>query len=150
MSIISFDSLVALDRWRIPIWISFRNQLITVPSTMKWNLWINRQVNLIFVIVTRAISMSTSNSSSLDIIKTLQTAACATTKRMKDKETLQSSTLICQLAYAIQYHINNFLSDGVVTASIIIGGVLFASDQLLGMKQLAIGASAHFINDSWF
>lgn len=40
-------------------------------------------------------------------------------------------------------HIDDFFS--VVFASIIVGSILFASDQLLGMKELAAAPRTHLI-----
>merc|ERR1740130_1721509 len=50
---------------------------------------------------------------------------------------------------AVEDQIDNFLSNGVVSASKVIGGIFFASDQLLWMEQLTVGAGARFINHSW-
>jgi hypothetical protein len=44
------------------------------------------------------------------------------------------------------YH--NLLSDGVVTTSVVVSGILLASNELLRMEQLSVGTSPHFINDS--
>ena len=37
-----------------------------------------------------------------------------------------------------------------LTPGIVVGSILLASHQLLGMEQLAVDTSPHFINDSWF
>ena len=50
-----------------------------------------------------------------------------------------------QFADSVQHDVDEFLPDGVVTASVIVGRILFASDQLLGVKQLAVGPSTHLI-----
>ncbi len=39
------------------------------------------------------------------------------------------------------------LTNGVVAASVVVGSVLLASDQLLRVEQLSVGAGAHLIND---
>lgn len=62
---------------------------------------------------------------------------------MEHQEALQSGALIGQFANAVQYHVDDFLPDGVMAASVVIGGVLFAGDQLFGMKQLAVSTSAN-------
>ena len=38
------------------------------------------------------------------------------------------------------------LADGVVAAGVVVGGVLLARDQLLGVEQLAVGAHSHFVH----
>ena len=64
---------------------------------------------------------------------------------MKDEESLETSALISQLPDAVQDQVNNLLSDGVVTTGVVVGGILLASDELLGVEQLAVGASADLI-----
>lgn len=68
---------------------------------------------------------------------------------MEDQKTLQAGTLVGQLPDAIQYQVNDLLADGIVTTGIIVGCILFAGNQLLWMKQLAIGSSADLIDDRW-
>ena len=46
---------------------------------------------------------------------------------------------------AIEDEINDLLADGVVAPGIVVGSVLLASHQLLGVEQLAIGASADLV-----
>ena len=69
---------------------------------------------------------------------------------MEDEESLESSTLVRKLADAIQHKVDNFLSNGVMTASIVVGSILFASDELFRVEQLPVSASANLINYSWF
>ena len=73
-----------------------------------------------------------------------------TTKAVEDQESLQTTALVRKFANAVQNDINNLLSDGVVTTSIVVGGILFSGDQLLWVEQLTVGASAYFVNDGWF
>lgn len=56
------------------------------------------------------------------------------TERVEDQETLKTSTLVCQLANSIQYEINNFLSDRIVTTGIVICCVFLAGDQLFWVE----------------
>ena len=42
-------------------------------------------------------------------------------------------------------YLDLLLPDGVVTSSIVVGGVLLAGDQLLGVEQLPIGSSPNLI-----
>lgn len=69
---------------------------------------------------------------------------------MKDKESLKTGALVRQFTDAIQNQINDFLSDGVVTTSIVVGSIFLSGDQLLRMEQRAVGTSADLINDSGF
>ena len=38
--------------------------------------------------------------------------------------------------------VDNLLADGVVTPGVVVGRVLLARDELLGVEQLPVGASA--------
>jgi hypothetical protein len=69
---------------------------------------------------------------------------------VEDQEALETSALISQLADAVKYKVDDFLANGVVTTSVVVGGIFLASDQLFGVEQLAVGTSADFIDDSWF
>ena len=69
----------------------------------------------------------------------------ATTEGVEDQETLKTSALISQLPDPVQDQVNDFLSNGVVTTGIVVGGIFLASDQLLGVEQLAVGASTDLI-----
>ena len=64
---------------------------------------------------------------------------------MEDEETLETSALVSQLTDAVKYQINDLFANGVVTAGVVVGCILLASDELLRMEQLAVRASAHLI-----
>jgi hypothetical protein len=64
---------------------------------------------------------------------------------VEDEEALQTGALVSQLADSVQDQVDDFLADGVVAASVVVGGVLLARDQLLGVEQLAVGAGADLI-----
>ena len=64
---------------------------------------------------------------------------------MEDEEALQTAALVGQLAHSVHEQINDLLADGVVTTSVVVGGVLLAADQLLGVKQLPVRPLADFI-----
>ena len=71
--------------------------------------------------------------------------ASASTKGVEDQESLETSALIGKLTDPIEDKINDLLSDGVVTTSIVVGSILLASDKLLRVEQLAVGTSANLI-----
>ena len=50
-----------------------------------------------------------------------------------------------QLANPVQDKVNDFLANGVMTTSIVVSSIFFASDQLLRMKELAVCTSADLI-----
>ena len=71
--------------------------------------------------------------------------AGATTKAVEDEEALQTSALVSQLTDAVQDQVNDLLADGVVATGVVVRSILLASDQLLGVEELAVGASTHLI-----
>ena len=64
---------------------------------------------------------------------------------MEDEESLEACALISKLTDPVKYKVDNLLSDGVVTASVIVGGIFFAGDKLLWVEQLAVCASAYLV-----
>jgi len=72
--------------------------------------------------------------------------AGAATERVEDKESLETGALVSQLADAVQDQVDDFLADGVVATGVVVGGVLLASDQLLGVEQLTVCSGADLID----
>ena len=79
-----------------------------------------------------------------------ESRSSSSTERVENEKSLKSSTVISQLAYTVKNQINDFLSNGVMTTSIIVGSIFLSSDQLFRMKQLAVSSSSDFINDGGF
>ena len=67
---------------------------------------------------------------------------------MENDETLHTTAIFHQFANFVACIINHFLSNSVVTSSIVVGSILLASDQLLRVEKLSVGSSADFIDDS--
>merc|ERR1711997_1102272 len=67
---------------------------------------------------------------------------------MEDQETLKTRTLVSQLSDSIEYKINDFLADGVMTSCIVIGSIFFSSYQLFWVEELAVGSSSYLIHNS--
>ncbi len=61
---------------------------------------------------------------------------------------MQARALVSKLADTVQNQIHNFLSNSVMSTSVVVGGILLSRDELLGMEKLAIGSSPDFINYS--
>ena len=74
-----------------------------------------------------------------------ESRSSATTKGVEEKEALKSSALVCQLTDSVQDQVDDFLANSVVASSVVVGSILLARDQLLGMEELAVGASADLI-----
>ena len=69
----------------------------------------------------------------------------ATSEGVEEKEALKSSALVRQLTDSVQDQVNNFLANCVVASCVVVGSIFLASDQLLRMEELAVGASADLI-----
>lgn len=69
-------------------------------------------------------------------------------KRVEDKETLESSALIGQFSNSIQNQINDFFSDCVVSTGIVVGRVFLSRDQLFRMVKLSVVSTSDLICNS--
>lgn len=69
----------------------------------------------------------------------------ASAERVEHQETLQPGALVRQFPYPVQHDIHNLLADRVVATGVVVGRVLFAGDQLFGVKQLSVRAGTHFV-----
>ena len=67
---------------------------------------------------------------------------------MEKKKSLKTSTLVSQLPDSVQNQIHDLLANGVVAPGVVVGGVLLAIDQLLGMVKLTVGSDSGLVNDS--
>ena len=74
--------------------------------------------------------------------------ASAAPNSIEHQEALEPSAVVCQLANAVKSKVDDLLADGVVTASEVVGSILLAGDELLGMEQLAVGTSPHLVHHS--
>jgi len=79
-----------------------------------------------------------------------KTGTGTTTEGVEDQETLKTGTLISQFSDSVEDKVDNFLTNGVVTSGVVIGGIFFTGDQLFWMEELTVSTSSDFINDSWF
>jgi len=73
-----------------------------------------------------------------------------TTEGVENQETLKTGTLIGKLSDSVEDKVDDFFTDGVVTTGVVVGGILFAGDQLFGVEQLTVGTGTDLIDDSWF
>jgi hypothetical protein len=79
-----------------------------------------------------------------------ETGTGTTTDGVEHKETLETSTVIGELADTVEGEVDNFLTNGVVTTGVVVGGIFLTGDQLFGVEQLTVGTSADFIDDGGF
>jgi hypothetical protein len=78
-----------------------------------------------------------------------ETRSSSSTERVEDQESLETSALIGQFSDAVKDQVNEFLTDGVVTTGVVVGGIFLSGDQLLWVEQLSVGSSSDFVNNSW-
>ena len=55
-------------------------------------------------------------------------------------------SLTCDPADTVDDIVDHLLADGVVTTGIVVGGILLAADQELGVEQLAVVAGADLVD----
>jgi hypothetical protein len=63
---------------------------------------------------------------------------------------LQASAVIGYTTDLVEHLVDEFFSNGVMTTSIVVGCILFSSDHLLGVEQVAVGAGTDFIDNVGF
>ncbi|KAF1768815.1 hypothetical protein GCK72_000628 [Caenorhabditis remanei] len=66
------------------------------------------------------------------------------------RESLESAAVISKTADSVENGVDQFLSDGVVTTSIIVGGVFLSGDHLLWVEKLLVGSRANLVCKSSF
>merc|ERR1719197_1420005 len=74
--------------------------------------------------------------------------ASAATEGVEYHETLQACAVVRQLPCAVEHQVHDLLADCVVAASIVVGGVLLARDELLWVVQATVGARADLVHHS--
>ena len=57
--------------------------------------------------------------------------------------------MIGQLSDAVKDQVDDFLTNGVVTTGVVVGGILLTSDQLFWVEELTVGTSADLVNYGW-
>jgi len=76
-----------------------------------------------------------------------QAGASASAHGVEDEESLQTSALVSKLAHSVQDQVDDLFADRLVASGEVVGSVLFAGDQLLGVVELSVGAGPDLIDD---
>ena len=76
-----------------------------------------------------------------------EAGAGAAADGVEDEEALEAGAVVGELADAVEAEIDDFLADGVVATSVVVGGVFLAGDELLRVEELAVGAGADLVDD---
>jgi hypothetical protein len=84
--------------------------------------------------------------------KTLQeerseTGTGSSSNGVEDEESLETSAGIGELADTVEGHVHDFLADGVVAASVVVGGILLGVHDVLGVEQFAVASGADLVNN---
>ena len=79
-----------------------------------------------------------------------ETRTGTTTEGVEDDEALETSAVIGLLSDTVEDQINDVFTDVDTATGIVVGSVFLAGDQLLWVVDLAVGASADFIDNGWF
>ena len=78
-----------------------------------------------------------------------ETGTSSSSKGVEDEETLKTSAVIGEFTDSVKDKVDDFLSDGVVTTSIVVGSIFLSGDQLFRVEELTVGTGTDFVNDSW-
>merc|ERR550514_241137 len=76
-----------------------------------------------------------------------EAGAGATADGVEEEEALEAGAVVRELADAVEHEVDNLLADRVVATRVVVGGVLLARDELLGVVELAVGAGALLVDD---
>jgi hypothetical protein len=82
--------------------------------------------------------------------KGAESGSGTTSNSVEAEESLESGTVISELANSVEDEVNNFFSDGVVTTGVVVSGVFLSSDDLFWVVQLSVRASSDFVTDGRF
>jgi len=77
-----------------------------------------------------------------------EAGASATTDAVEDEEALEASAVVSELADAIESDVDQILADGVVATGKVVGSILTAADELVGVVEAAVGAVADLVNNA--
>ena len=69
------------------------------------------------------------------------------TEGVENQEALETGAAVSETADLVQDLVDQLLSDGVMTTSVVVGSILLSGNHVLGMEQAAVGASSDFIDD---
>jgi methylmalonyl-CoA mutase cobalamin-binding subunit len=64
---------------------------------------------------------------------------------VEDEETLEAAAVVGNVANAVQNWVDELAANGVTATSVVVGGVLFAGDQLLRIEKLLVWSSTNFV-----
>jgi hypothetical protein len=75
-----------------------------------------------------------------------ETRTSTTTERVEDQETLERLAVVGDTTNSVHDIVDHLLANGVVTTSVVVGGILLTTDQKLGVEQVTVFASSDLID----
>jgi hypothetical protein len=76
-----------------------------------------------------------------------EAGAGSAAERVEDKEALETRAVVGEVADTVEDGVDEVLADRVVATGVVVGGVLLARDERLGVEERLVGASADLVND---
>ena len=76
-----------------------------------------------------------------------EAGAGTTAERVEDEEALETDTVVRDAADLVENLVDHLLAHCVVPTRVVVRGILLASDHLLGVEQVAVGAGADLVDD---
>jgi len=77
--------------------------------------------------------------------QTSETGSGTSTERVEDEESLETLTVVGELADSVAGGVDKLLSNSVMTTSIVVGGVLFSVDEGFRVEELTVLAGTNFV-----
>jgi len=102
--------------------------------------WVDGETKLGFLTVIDGKSLKKKRS---------KTGSGTSTDGVEDEETLKTSALIGKLSDSVEAEIDDLLTNGVMSSSEVVGGILFTRDELLWMEELSVSSGSNLIDNSW-
>ena len=78
-----------------------------------------------------------------------KTGSGSSSSGVEDEESLQTGAAVGELADAVEDHVDNLLSSGVVTTGVVVGGILLTVDDLLRVVELTVGTMADLVTHNY-
>jgi hypothetical protein len=100
--------------------------------------WVDTEIELGF--------LSVIDGKSLQEQRT-EARSSASSNGVEDEESLESSATISNFSDSLKGNINELLSNGVVTTSVVVGSIFLSRKELVGIEKLSISSASHFVDD---
>ena len=79
--------------------------------------------------------------------QTSETGSGTSTERVEDEESLETGTVVGQSPNSVHDVVNELLSDGVMSSSVVVGSILLAVDQGLGVEERPVLSGPNLVDN---